>query len=275
MSHPPPIVLSFAPTDATGGTGLQADLLTLAAMGCHPLTVATAVSVRDTAGIDDFAPLDSDIVGDQARLVLEDMAVSAFKVGMVGSIDNAAAIAAILADYPEVPVVLDPALAEGAGEDFDAEQFAGGVRDILVPLATVVIANAGEARRLAASEDDDDEPSLDESASRLLAAGADYVLVTGAGDDPQAVLNTLYGEKGVVRSDSWERLPGTFHGAGATLSAAVAAAIANGLEVPEAVREAQEYAWQSLAEAFRPGMGHHVPDRFFWARELDEGEGEA
>jgi hydroxymethylpyrimidine/phosphomethylpyrimidine kinase len=78
-----------------------------------------------------------------------------------------------------------------------------------------------------------------------------------------------------VRSDSWERLPGTFHGAGATLSAAVAAAIANGLDVPEAVREAQEYVWQSLSEAFRPGMGHRIPDRFFWARELEEGEDEA
>ncbi|MCU0897422.1 MAG: hydroxymethylpyrimidine/phosphomethylpyrimidine kinase [Burkholderiales bacterium] len=272
MSHPPPIVLSFAPTDATGGSGLQADLLTLAAMGCHPLTVATAVSVRDSAGIDDFMPLDPELVGDQARLVLEDMAISTFKVGMVGTIENAAAIAAILSDYPEVPVVLDPALAEGAGEAFDAEQFAGGVRDLLVPLATVVIANAGEARRLAATEDDDEEPDLEESAGRLLAAGADYVLVTGAGDDPQAVLNTLYGEKGVVRSDTWERLPGTFHGAGATLSAAVAAAIANGLDVPEAVREAQEYVWQSLSEAFRPGMGHRLPDRFFWARELEEGE---
>ena len=275
MSHPPPTVLAFAPTDPTGGTGLQADLLTLAAMGCHPLTVVTAVSVRDTAAIDDFMPLDSDLVGDQARLVLEDMAVSAFKVGMVGSIDNAAAIAAILADYPEVPVVLDPALAEGAGDGFDAEQFAGALRDLLVPLATVVIANAGEACRLAASDDDEDEPDLAESAARLLAAGADYVLVTGAGDDPQKILNTLYGDSGVVRSDSWERLPGTFHGAGATLAAAVAAAIANGLEVPEAVREAQEYAWQSLAEAFRPGMGHRMPDRFFWARELDEGEEEA
>jgi hydroxymethylpyrimidine/phosphomethylpyrimidine kinase len=272
MSHPPPLVLSFAPTDATGGSGLQADLLTLAAMGCHPLTVATAVSVRDSAGIDDFMPLDSELVGDQARLVLEDMAVSAFKVGMVGTIDNAAAIAAILSDYPEVPVVLDPALAEGAGESFDAEQFAGGVRDLLVPLATVVIANAGEARRLAATEEDEDDPGLEESAGRLLAAGADYVLVTGAGDEPQAILNTLYGEKGVVRSDTWERLPGTFHGAGATLSAAVAAAIANGLDVPEAVREAQEYVWQSLSEAFRPGMGHRLPDRFFWARELEEGE---
>lgn len=254
---------------------MQADILTLAAMGCHPLTVVTAVSIRDTAGIDEFVPLDSDVVGEQARLVLEDMAVSAFKVGMVASIDNAAAVAAILADYPEVPVILDPALAEGAGDGFDAEQFAGGVRDLLVPLATVVIANAGEARRLAATDEDEDEPDLDESAARLLAAGADYVLVTGASDAPQAILNTLYGEKGVVRSDSWERLPGSFHGAGATLSAAVAAAIANGLDVPEAVREAQEYVWQSLSEAFRPGMGHRVPDRFFWARELEEGEDEA
>lgn len=270
MPDAPPTVLAFAPTDPTGGAGLQADLLTLAAMGCHPLTVATGISVRDTAGLEALMPLDSGLVAEQARQVLEDMPVSAFKVGMVGTIDNAAAIAAVVADYPDVPMVLDPALAEAGGDQFDADELAGGLADLLVPLATLVVANAGEARRLAQTGEDDDEPDAAESAARLLAAGADYVLVTGAEETPHEIVNTLYAKSGAVRSDRWERLPGSFHGAGATLAAAVAAAVANGLAIPEAVHDAQEYAWQALAAAFRPGMGHRVPDRFFWARELED-----
>ena len=79
-------------------------------------------------------------------------------------------------------------------------------------------------------------------------------------------MNTLYGDGGVVRSDSWDRLPGSYHGSGCTLASAVAACLANGLSVPDAVREAQDYTWQALAASFRPGMGQFIPDRFFWAR---------
>jgi hydroxymethylpyrimidine/phosphomethylpyrimidine kinase len=72
-----------------------------------------------------------------------------------------------------------------------------------------------------------------------------------------------------VRSDSWERLPGSYHGSGCTLASAIAAMLANGLELPEAVREAQDYTWHTLAKAYRPGMGQYLPDRLFWAREDD------
>ena len=99
---------------------------------------------------------------------------------------------------------------------------------------------------------------------------SEFVLITGTHENTPNVVNTLYGSEGVVRADSWERLPGSFHGSGCTLAAAIAATLANGLEIPEAVREAQEYTWQSLNAGFRPGMGQHIPDRFFWARESDD-----
>jgi hydroxymethylpyrimidine/phosphomethylpyrimidine kinase len=76
----------------------------------------------------------------------------------------------------------------------------------------------------------------------------------------------------VVRSDAWQRLPGSFHGSGCTLAAAVAATIANGLAIPEAIRDAQEYTWQTLKSAFRPGMGQQIPDRLFWARAPEDDE---
>ena len=104
-------------------------------------------------------------------------------------------------------------------------------------------------------------------AARLLEAGCDYVLVTGTHEPGEQVVNVLYDAGGVVREDRWPRLPGSYHGSGCTLASAVAAALANGLGVPEAAREAQEYTWQALAAGFRTGAGQAIPDRFYWARE--------
>ena len=120
--------------------------------------------------------------------------------------------------------------------------------------------------------EDPDELSLDECARRLVDAGCEFVLVTGTHENTTEVVNTLYNDQGVVRTDSWPRLPGSYHGSGCTLASAIAATIANGLPMNEAVKDAQEYTWQSLRSAFRPGMGQYIPDRLFWARDDDRGE---
>jgi hydroxymethylpyrimidine/phosphomethylpyrimidine kinase len=269
MPSNPPIVLSFAASDPTGGAGIQADLLTLSSMGCHALTVITAITVQDTAGVEDILPIDSDWVADQARLLLEDMPVAAFKIGLLGSVENIAAIAEVVSDYPDVPLILDPVFASGRGDEMATEDMISALRELLVPQTTILTPNSMEARRLA--QEEDEELSLEDCAKRLLGMGAEYVLITGTHENTPQVVNSLYGADGLIRSDSWERLPGSYHGSGCTLAAAIAATLANGLDIPEAVREAQEYTWQTLAAAFRPGMGQHIPDRFFWARETDEG----
>jgi hydroxymethylpyrimidine/phosphomethylpyrimidine kinase len=265
-------VLAFAATDPTGGAGVQADLLTLSSMGCHALSVVTAITVQDTAGVENLQVVDSDWVADQARLVLEDMQVAAFKVGLVGSIENIAVIAEVVSDYPDVPLIFDPVLASGRGDELATEDMISAMRELLLPQTTVLTPNSREARRLAQhdGEDDDEELSLPGAAERLLSLGCEYVLITGTHENTPQVVNTLYGPEGVVRSDSWERLPGSYHGSGCTLAAAIAATLANGLDLPEAVREAQEYTWQALNAGFRPGMGQYIPDRFFWARDMDE-----
>ena len=102
----PAVVLTFAASDPSGGAGIQADVLTLASMGCHPLSVLTAITVQDTLGVEGVQPLDSEWVADQARCLLEDMPIDAFKVGVLGSVENITVIAEILADYPDVPLVL-------------------------------------------------------------------------------------------------------------------------------------------------------------------------
>jgi hydroxymethylpyrimidine/phosphomethylpyrimidine kinase len=262
----PPIVMTFAASDPSGGAGIQADILTLASMGCHPLSVLTAITVQDTLGIEGILALDAEWVADQARCLLEDMPVDAFKIGALGSVESIAAIAEILSDYPDVPVILDPVQASGRGDELASDEMAHAVRELLLPQTTILTPNSMEARRLAET-DDDDEPSLAMCAERLLAMGVEYVLITGTHEPTPQVVNTLYGAKGVVRSDTWQRLPGSYHGSGCTLASAIAAMLANGLEIPEAVREAQDYTWHTLKRAYRPGMGQFLPDRLFWARE--------
>jgi len=274
MPDLPPIVLVFAATDPSGGAGLQADIMTLSSMGCHPLSVVTAITIQDTTGVDDLSAIDAEWVADQARCVLEDMPVAAFKIGLLGNLEQVAAIAEVVSDYPEVPLVLDPVLASGRGDELVTEEMVVALRELLIPQTTILTPNSLEARRLAAGESEEGEGlDLAECARRIIATGCEYVLVTGAHENTTQVVNTLYGQNGVVRSDSWQRLPGSYHGSGCTLASAIAATIANGLEVSEAVKDAQEYTWQALKGAFRPGMGQHIPDRLFWAREDEPGGG--
>lgn len=261
----PPLVMAFAASDPTCGAGLQADLLTLAAHGCHPLTVVTALTVQDTVGVEDLLPMDGGWVADQARALLEDMPVAAFKLGMLGSVAAISAVAEVLSDYPDTPVVFDPVLASGRGDAFADEEAVDAMIELLLPLTDILTPNSLEARRLAQELGTPGEatPSLSECARRLIGAGCAHVLVTGTHEQGARVVNTLYGSHGPLRQDEWERLPGSYHGSGCTLASAIAANLAWGLLLPEAVRAAQEYTWQSLAQGFRPGMGQHVPNRLW------------
>src|SRR5215471_18789078 len=241
----PPLVLSFAASDPSGGAGIQADLLTLASMGCHPLSVITAITVQDTLGVEGVQPLETEWVADQARCLLQDMPVDAFKIGVLGSVENIAAIAEILSDYPDVPLVLDPVLASGRGDELATDEMLHALRELLLPRTTILTPNSTEARRLADAEEDV-EPALPVCAQRLIEMGCEYVLITGTHEPTPQVVNTLYNQSGVVRTDAWDRLAGSYHGSGCTLASAIAALIANGLELPEAVREAQDYTWHAL-----------------------------
>ena len=267
----PPAVLSFAATDPSGGAGIQADILTLASMGCHPLSVITAITVQNTSGVEAMSPLDADLVSDQARAILEDIPVAAFKIGVLGSAENVAAIAEIVSDYPEIPLILDPVLASGRGDEFANEDILSAIKELLIPQCTVITPNTPELRRLML-EEDEDNIAIETLSIRLIEMGCEYVLVTGTHEPTPDVVNLLFFEKGIVRSDTWQRLRGSYHGSGCTLASALAATIARGLDISEAVREAQEYTWQTLKFGFRPGMGQFVPDRLFWARDDEKAD---
>jgi hydroxymethylpyrimidine/phosphomethylpyrimidine kinase len=191
---------------------------------------------------------------------------------LLGSVENIAVIAEIMADYPDVPLLIDPILTSGRGDDLTSDDMMDAMIELLFPQATLITPNSLEARRLAFSDPDDDVSltSLDEAAARLLEMGSEYVLITGTHERSLEVTNTLYGENKLIKAYKWERLVGSYHGSGCTLTSAIAACMAHGLSMEEAVMEAQEYTWQTLKNGFRPGMGQFIPDRMFWARDEED-----
>ncbi len=256
-----PVVLVFAGNDATGGAGLQADIEALTSLGCHPAPVVTAITVQDTVGVQRFSSIDPDLVIAQARAVLEDMPVAAFKTGMLGSVANLAAIAGIVEDYPEIPLIVDPVMASGRGDVLTEEPLEDALRSLLIPKAALITPNSLEARRLAPDAD-----TLDACAQQLLSDGCQFVLITGTHENTPKVINRLYGNHRLLDTFTWERLPGSYHGSGCTLASACAATFAHGFDPVDAVAEAQDFTWHAISHGQRFGMGQHLPDRLYWAR---------
>ncbi|MEA3410840.1 MAG: hydroxymethylpyrimidine/phosphomethylpyrimidine kinase [Pseudomonadota bacterium] len=262
MDPPPiPVVLVFGGTDPTGGAGLQADIETIAALGAHAAPVVTAVTVQDTTNVVDFAPQPGRFVTQQAMRVLEDIPVSAIKIGMAGTVEVIEAIHSVLCEHPRIPTVLDPVLSAGGGGALSEGAFAAAIRELLIPRTTLATPNSQEARSLAPGG-----ATLPACAADLIEDGARFVLVTGTHEDTEAVTNTLYDASGPIDAGHWERLPGSYHGSGCTLASAIAALLANGRDAATASREAQRYTWNALKNGFRPGRGQRLPDRFFSTR---------
>jgi hydroxymethylpyrimidine/phosphomethylpyrimidine kinase len=269
-----PLILTFGASNPVTAIGIQADLSSFAAMGCHGVPVLTAVLVGDTSQIDDTHPLDADLVSDQARTVLEDMEIIAIKVGQVGSVENITVIAEIVSDYPEMPMVLDPFDSSVPEPESEAEDILLAIRELLIPQATLLLISAVELTRLAESWNESAIPTTsakqdDMSADvmTLIESGCEFVLVTGVAGQGNVIENILFNDEGIVRRDQWQRVPGTYMGAGNTLSAAITAVLANGMDMADAVHEAQEFTLASINHAQRLGMGKLIPDHYFWAKE--------
>ena len=268
-----PLILTFGVSDPVGAIGIQADLATFAALGCHGLSVTTALLIGDTARVDDLHDIEPEWVSDQARVLLEDMGVAAIKIGALGGMEHVVAIAEIVSDYPDVPLILDPFVSALPQQGLGSEDMLVALRQLLIPQATLLLLSQVELERLAETwRDSSAADTLQADADYLLALGCEFVLVTGTRDPERgagaargnARANTLFSTDGVLRHDSWQHLPGPFLGAGSTLSAALTALMAVGdAEAPQAVLEAQQFTAGALAHAQRFGMGQLVPNRFF------------
>lgn len=256
-----PVVMVFAGHDPTGGAGLTADIEAAISMGCHVAPVATAVTSQNTQEVISYTTLDAALLVEQARPVLTDMPVKAFKIGMIGSTENVEVLHTLLRDYPDVPVVLDPVLQAGDGTPLANLDVQEAMVTLLFPLTTILTPNALEARQLSPNAD-----TLDACAQQLLELGCEYVLITGTHEKTPNVINMLYTNRRHLESFSWERLSGSYHGSGCTLSSAIAGLLAQGMAPHTAVREGQEYTWECLKNAYRIGAGQFLPNRLFWAR---------
>jgi hydroxymethylpyrimidine/phosphomethylpyrimidine kinase len=265
-----PLILTFGVSDPVGATGIQADLAVFAALGCHGLSVLTGLLIADTARVEDIDEVDADWVVDQARVLLEDMPVAAFKVGALTSIEQASAIAEIVSDYPDVPLILDPFLSSLPDSGLADDDMLSAIRQILVPQASVLLLSQVELARMAETwREGGCGDMLGKDVAELTGMGCALVLTTCTGaagkGDSATISNTLFDADGVLDTFRWPHLAGPFVGAGSTMSAALAAMLAHGLEPAAAVRAAQVYTHGALAKAQRFGMGKLVPNKFFQA----------
>lgn len=246
-------VLCCSGLDPTGGAGLQADIEAVAAQGAHALVVATALTVQDTRNVASSQAVDPALLRQQLAVLLADCPIGAIKLGLLGGIEQLPVIAAVLRDSGR-PVVIDPILRAGGGRNLVTEPFAKAMAESLFPLCTVLTPNAAEARRWTGCE------SLSAAADALLRLGVQHVLITG-GDEPEpGVRNSWYHAGGVQHFDH-ERIAGSFHGAGCTLAASLAARLALGETMEQALVNAQAYVAQCLRRAWAVGAGRSVPYR--------------
>jgi hydroxymethylpyrimidine/phosphomethylpyrimidine kinase len=258
--HTPAVVLAISGNDPSGGAGIQADIEAIASMGCHAAPVITTLTVQDTRNAWRVEPLDPGLVIEQAEAVLADLEARAIKLGLLGSVAVARAVADLLRQHPGIPVVLDPVLIAGGGARLAEDSITDVMLRDLLPLATVVTPNSDEARALAPGVD-----TLDECARQLVAGGARFVLLKGAHEATDTVTNRLFDADGLVERIEWPRLQGSFHGSGCTLASALAGLLARGTAVPDAARQAQSYVHEALARAHRIGRGQPIPNRMYWA----------
>ena len=268
----PVCVLVFNASDPSGAGGLSADIATIASVGGHPLPVVTGAYARDSAKIFEHFPFDDEAVAEQARAVLEDIPVSAIKVGFVGSPGNLAAIAEIASDYPDIPIVCYmPDLSWWEEDPLD--QYMDAFKELVLPQTSVLVGSHSTLSRwLLPDWSNSRSPTARDIAMAAEALEVPYVLVTGIPLPDQFVDNVLATAQSVLGNSKYEMFDATFTGSGDTLSAALAALVASGNDLGLATQEALEYLDRSLDSGFRPGMGHFIPDRMFWDQPEPEDE---
>lgn len=250
-----PRVLCLSGLDPVGGAGLQADIETLVAHRIHTLSLVTALTVQDSRNVRRVVATDPALLDEQLSVLLADARPDAVKLGLLGSAAQLPVIVAHLARL-SVPVICDPVLRAGGGAALVADGFPDALRGQLLPLVTVLTPNAAEARRLVP-----DGVDLAGCGAALLADGCARVLITG-GDEPGAsVVNHSYGKDMTTRRWLWPRLPETFHGAGCTLASAIAARLALGDSVDDAIDAGQRWTQAALARAIAVGGGRRIPGR--------------
>ncbi|MHC5211934.1 MAG: bifunctional hydroxymethylpyrimidine kinase/phosphomethylpyrimidine kinase [Planctomycetota bacterium] len=270
----PPVPLTIAGSDPSGGAGLQADLKVFMAFGLSGAAVPTAITVQSATGVRSFEALSGSLVTRQLNALLVDLKPAAVKVGMLGSGDVVRAVARALAPLARrrIPIVVDPVLASSDGRRLLPERDVPVFLRQLVPLATLITPNLAEAAELASVSEKDVRGRTDHVVSTLLRSGAKAVLIKG-GHVRSAEATDVLGTRDELVLYSLPRVPNRrrVHGTGCALSSAVTALLGQGRSLEDAVQGAKEYVHSALASARHVGRGARVLDFLADRAEAQEG----
>jgi hydroxymethylpyrimidine/phosphomethylpyrimidine kinase len=258
------IAVTIAGSDSGGGAGIQADLKTFGALGVYGACVVTALTAQNTRGVTAIHDVPGDFIAAQIDAVFSDLAVDAVKIGMLSQVATIAAVAHGLDRHAQTTVVLDPVMVAASGDRLLSPQAVDILRRVLIPRALVVTPNLPEAAALLDTAPAAGEDAMRDQAERLLALGCRAVLIKGGhGSGPESV-DLLVGPDAVLRLAAPRIATNNTHGTGCTLSSAIAAGLAKGQALPEAVRAAKDYVTRAIAAADRLSIGTgHGPVHHF------------
>ncbi|MDE2363347.1 MAG: bifunctional hydroxymethylpyrimidine kinase/phosphomethylpyrimidine kinase [Hyphomicrobiales bacterium] len=258
-----PNVLAIAGSDPSGGAGVQADIKTFAALGCHGMAAVTALTAQNTTGVAAIHLPPPDFVASEVDAVFDDIAVDAVKIGMLADAAIARSVARTLARRHAANIVLDPVLAASSGDSLAADGLIGALLADVLPLARLVTPNLAEAARLTGGAEPRSPAEMRQAGAALLNAGAQAVLVKGGHLDGPIACDLLVTREGVRMFEARRVDTRNTHGTGCTLSSAIAAFLAHGRVLEQAIEQAKGYLVGALAGADRlsvgrgPGPLHH------------------
>ncbi len=260
--------LTIAGSDSGGGAGIQADLKTFSALGVYGASVITALTAQNTREVRAIHDAPPAFIAAQIDAVFDDIRIDAVKIGMLSRPEAIEAVAAGLERHGAARVVLDPVMVAKSGDRLLAEEAVASLRERLVPLATVITPNLPEAAVLLDEAPAADEAAMAAACERLLALGPGWVLLKGGHLDGAESVDLLAREGELLRLAAPRVVTANTHGTGCTLSSAIAAGLARGFEMVEAVRRAKDYVSAALENADRldVGAGHGPVHHFhsFW-----------
>jgi hydroxymethylpyrimidine/phosphomethylpyrimidine kinase len=259
-----PIALTIAGSDSSGGAGIQADLKTFAALGVYGASVITALTAQNTSGVSGIHQVPADFVMAQMDAVFSDLEVKAVKIGMVAQPATIDAIAAGLARWSPQHIVLDPVMVATSGDRLLALDAVASLRTQLIPRASLITPNLPEAAALLDEPVASDEAAIERQGKRLLAMGCRAVLIKGGHGQGTESIDYLISDNGVIALAAPRIATNNIHGTGCSLSSAIAAGLAKGEAMENAVRHAKIWISAAIAAADRLGVGHgHGPIHHF------------
>lgn len=260
--RPVPVALTIAGSDSGGGAGIQADLKTFSALGVYGTSVITAITAQNTHGVRMVEGVSPQMIVAQIQAVTEDLTPAAIKMGMIGGSAAIRAVASALPD-PQVPVILDPVMVAKSGDALLPDEAVETLRAVLLPRCALLTPNLPEAARLLETAPARDEDEMARQGAALRALGARAVLMKGGHAEGPTCTDLLVTGDGILRFSADRHATRNTHGTGCTLSAAIAAALAQGHRLNEAVGFAHGYLQGAIgaADGLRVGSGtgpvHH------------------